>query len=89
VEAIKYLINKDYVVLRIGSEYSKKLNFVDENYFDYSLSEYKSAFMDLFTIYKSKFVLGTTSGATDVAAVFNVPFVGVNYAPFVDSPLGK
>ena len=89
IEAIKYLINKDYVVIRIGSEYSKKLNFVDDNYFDYSLSDYKSAFMDLFIIYKSKFVLGTTSGATDVTAVFNVPFIGVNYAPFMESPLGK
>jgi len=34
-------------------------------------------------------VLGTTSGATDVTAVFNVPFIGVNYAPFMESPLGK
>jgi putative glycosyltransferase (TIGR04372 family) len=89
IEAIRYLINKNYVVLRVGSEYSKKLNFVDENYFEYSLSDYKSAFMDLFIIYKSKFVIGSTSGATDVAVVFNVPYVGVNYAPFIESPLGK
>jgi len=89
IEAIRYLINKNYVVIRVGSEYSKKLNFTDENYFEYSLSDYKSAFMDLFIIYKSKFVIGSTSGATDVAAVFNVPFVGVNYAPFIESPLGK
>ena len=89
IEAIRYLINKNYVVLRVGSEYSKKLNFVDENYFEYSLSDYKSAFMDLFIIYQSKFVIGSTSGATDIAALFNVPFVGVNYAPFIESPLGK
>ena len=89
IEAIRYLINKNYVVLRVGSEYSKRLNFTDENYFEYSLSDYKSAFMDLFIIYKSKFVIGSTSGATDVAAVLNVPFVGVNYAPFIESPLGK
>ena len=89
IEAIRYLINKNYVVLRVGSEYSKKLNFVDENYFDYSLSDYKSAFMDLFIIYKSKFVLGNSSGATNVSTLFNVPFVVVNFAPFVEFPLGK
>ena len=33
-------------------------------------------------------MLGSTSGATDVAVVFNTPFVGVNYAPFMESPLG-
>ena len=89
IEAIRYLINKNYVVLRVGSEYSKKLNFVDENYFEYSLSDYKSAFMDLFIIYQSKFVIGSTSGAIDVSTIFNVPFAAVNYAPFMVSPLGK
>ena len=89
IGAIKYLISKDYVVLRIGSEYSKKLNFTDANYFEYSLSEFKSDFMDLFLIYKSSFVLGNSSGAIDVSTVFNVPFAAVNYAPFMMSPLGK
>jgi putative glycosyltransferase (TIGR04372 family) len=89
IDAIKYLIKRNYTVLRIGSEFSKKLDFEDQNYFDYSLSKYKSAFMDLFLVYKSEFMLGSTSGATDVAAVFNTPFVGVNYAPFMEAPLGR
>ena len=89
IKSIKFLISKNYVVIRVGSEYSKKLNFVDENYFEYSLSDYKSAFMDLFIIYKSKFVLGSSSGATNVSTLFNVPFLVVNFAPFVESPLGK
>ena len=44
IEAIRYLINKNYVVLRVGSEYSKKLNFVDENYFDLSAYNFNSSF---------------------------------------------
>ena len=39
--------------------------------------------------YLSKFVIGTTSGAVDTAVVFNKPFLGVNFAPFTESPFGK
>jgi putative glycosyltransferase (TIGR04372 family) len=89
VDSIKYLISEGYVVIRIGSEYSKKLNFIDENYFEYSLSKFKSSFMDLYLVKMSSFVLGTTSGAIDISTVFNVPLVGVNFAPFMLFPLGK
>ena len=89
VDSIKYLISMDYVVIRVGSEYSKKLNFKDENYFEYSLSAFKSDFMDLYLIYKSTFVLGNSSGALDLANVFNIPWAAVNYAPFMVGPLGK
>ena len=35
-------------LIPISFKYSKKLNFVDENYSEYSLSEFKSDFMDLY-----------------------------------------
>ena len=89
VDAVKYLIDMNYAVVRIGSEYSKKLNFINENYFEYSLSEFKSGFMDLYLIYKSTFVLGNSSGAVDLADVFNIPWAAVNYAPVMVAPLGK
>ena len=89
IDAIKYLISENYVVIRIGSEYSEKLNFFDENYFEYSLSKFKSSFMDLYLVKMSSFVLGTTSGAIDISTILNVPLVGVNFAPFMLSPLGK
>ena len=89
IGAIKYLINKNYVVLRIGSEYSKKINFIDENYFEYSLSEFKSGFMDLYVPYISDFIIGSSSGATNVSLLFNTPLLAVNSAPFMESPVGK
>jgi putative glycosyltransferase (TIGR04372 family) len=89
VDAVKFLIDKNYAVVRIGSEYSKKLNFSNENYFEYSLSEFKSGFLDLYLIYKSTFILGNSSGAVDLADVFNVPWAAVNYAPFMCGSLGK
>lgn len=89
IDAIEYLIEKGYVVVRLGSEFSKPIAFYNDHYFEYSLSYFKSDFLDLYLVYKSVFVIGSTSGATDIATVFNVPFAGVNYAPFVESPLGK
>ena len=89
IDSIKYLINKGYTVVRVGSEFSDKLKFSDKNYIEYCLSEFKSEFMDLFLISVSDFVVGTTSGATDLAILFDIPFLGVNYAPFMESPLGK
>jgi len=89
ISAIKYLISKNYVVLRIGSEYSKKLNLLDENYFEYSLSEFKSGFMDLYIPYISDFIIGSRSGATDVSLIFNTPLLVVNSTTFMESPLGK
>jgi len=89
IDSIKYLITMNYSVIRLGSKHSKKLNFIDDNYLDYSQSEFKCDFMDLYLIKKSFFVVGTTSGAIDVSGVFNVPLVGVNFAPFVESPTGR
>ena len=89
ISSIKYLISKNYVVLRIGSENSKKLNFTDENYFEYSLSEFKSGFMDLYVPYISDFIIGSRSGATDVSLLFNTPLLVVNSTTFMESPLGK
>ena len=39
--------------------------------------------------FSADFLIGTTSGATDVAVLFDTPFLGVNYAPFMECPLGR
>jgi putative glycosyltransferase (TIGR04372 family) len=89
IDSIKYLIKKGYVVVRVGSEFSDSLEFSDENYIEYCSSRHKSEFMDLFLIYISDFMFGSTSGATDISVLFNTPFLGINYAPFMESPLGE
>lgn len=89
IPAIKYLIDLGYFVIRIGSTASSQVNYKNKYFLDYPFSDLRSDFMDIFLIDISTFIVGTTSGITDVATVFNIPFLGVNYAPFTESPLGK
>jgi putative glycosyltransferase (TIGR04372 family) len=89
IPAIKYLVSRGYFVIRIGSTVLERVNYKSKSFIDYPYSNFKSDFMDIFLINISKFVVGTTSGITDVATIFNIPFLGVNYAPFTESPLGR
>ena len=89
VPTIKYLINLGYFVFRIGSIASKRVNYKNKYFLDYPFCDFQSDFMDIFLIDISEFLIGTTSGITDVATVFHTPFLGVNYAPFTESPLGR
>ena len=88
IEGIKYLISKGYTIIRIGNIVSKPVDFMDDNFIDYSVSNEISPFLDIFMLSISDFVVGSSSGATDVAAVFNKPYLGVNYVPFLFSPFG-
>lgn len=89
IKSIDYLIQKGYTVIRIGSTVSKKVNYNHEKFIDYPFTNFRSDFLDIIIVYLSEFVIGTTSGATDTALVLDIPFLGVNYAPFTESPLGK
>ena len=89
IKSINYLIEIGYTVIRVGSVVKDKVNFNHPKFIDYPFSSCKSDFLDVLIIYLSKFVIGTTSGATDMALTFNKPFLGVNYAPFTESPLGR
>ena len=89
LKAIKFLINKGYKVIRIGSEYSKSLNYINDNFIEYNLSEYKSGFMDLYIPYLVSFIIGCKSGATDLSLLFNTPILVTDLTTFVEAPLGK
>lgn len=89
IKSIKYLISKGYKVIRVGSVVNQAVSFSEKNFYDYSLSGNRSEFLDLFLISISDFVVGSSSGATDIAELFKVPFLAVNFAPCIGSPLGK
>lgn len=89
LKTIKYLIKEGYKVIRIGSDYSKSLEYVNDKYIEYNLSDYKSSFMDLYFPYISSFIIGCKSGATDVSVVFNTPILNTNLTIFSESALGK
>ena len=90
IEATKYLIQKGYTVIRIGSVVSKPINFSHEKLIDYPYSEYQSDFLDIFLVANCKFVLsGGSSGLINLACVFDKPLLIVNMAEFEYPPFGK
>ena len=67
-------------VIRMGEPTMKPLARM-EHVIDYAHSEIRADWMDLFCFSQCKFVLGTTSGATDIAKVFGVPAALTNFIP--------
>lgn len=82
---VQYLIQKGYHVVRIGSIVEKPFQLKHNQFTDYSFSEFKSDFMDIFLISQSEFIIGSNSGATDVACAFGIPLLGTNIVP-IDNP---
>jgi putative glycosyltransferase (TIGR04372 family) len=68
-----YLANtQEYNVIRVGNFHEKKFELDKKkfNFFDYSFSEYKSDFMDLFLAYKADLYLGSDSGLVMFPGLF-------------------
>lgn len=72
IKSILLANNQNYTVLRVGNIQEKKLELDPEkyNFFDYSFSQYKSDFMDLFLPYKVDLYLGSDSGLVMLPGLF-------------------
>lgn len=89
-DAINYLIDKGYFVIRVGNLSKDKFELKNNNFFDYSFSELISEKLDLFLIKNSSFFIGTQSGLTEIAYLFNVPVMVLNmYQLFEGYPKKK
>lgn len=75
-------------VVRMGSSVEKPLSIRHPRVIDYA-THFRSDFGDIYITAHSRFFVGTTSGASDVAVLFDTPFVGVNYVPIGCAPFGK
>jgi putative glycosyltransferase (TIGR04372 family) len=73
IKAIKYLIDQNYFVFRLGNFPLNKINFTNKFFLDYPNSTIKSDFMDLLLIKECHFYIGTQSGTYDIARMFNKP----------------
>jgi putative glycosyltransferase (TIGR04372 family) len=88
-ESVKLLVDKGYYVVRVGNIVEKPISFKHRNVVDYPYTNYVSDFMDIFLMAHCTFVLGTESGCTDVAKVFNTPSLIVNYSVINRAPWGS
>lgn len=89
VEAIEYINQIGGFVFRLGSAVEKKVDYHHEKFFDYGASDSRADFVDIFLAANCRFFIGDTGGLGFVPIAFDVPFVGVNWAPFGLPPLGK
>jgi putative glycosyltransferase (TIGR04372 family) len=76
IPAIKRLIEKGYKVVRIGDASMTPL--IQDGVVDVATSEFRQAFIDLYVISISKFVVCSESGPPSVAMLFNIPALLIN-----------
>ena len=77
-DTIIKMIHRGYFVIRMGSISKDKINFKDKNFFDYSNSDFRSDFLDIFLLSKCKFLISSDSGISAISEIFRVPIVYVN-----------
>lgn len=84
-ESIEYLIKKNIKVIVFGSkkERLKSENLKKEkNVFFYEEIDIKSDLMNIYILYKSKFVISSVTGLDSVPAIFKIPIIEVGFVPF-------
>lgn len=85
IETTKYLIEKDYYVVRVGKLMEKKMNFSHDKFIDYSFSKFQSDFMDIFIIANSEFFITSSSGIDAVATTFRKDIIFPFLFPVFDT----
>lgn len=78
IESIKYLIENNYFVIRVGRKPSNKIYLNHYNFLDYSSLDIQEDNLDIFLMKKTKLFIGTQSGILDLAQLFNKPILQTN-----------
>lgn len=86
--AIKAILDAGGWVIRMGSCVESPLAFKHPRVVDYA-STCREDFADVYVTAHARLFIGTTSGASDMAVLFDIPFVGVNWVPIGYAPFGK
>lgn len=90
IETAKRLIEKGFIVIRVGSIVKKPISFSHEKMIDYPYSEHRNEFMDIFLLAHCKLLIASgISGICNVANIFNTPLLEVDAAECVYIPFGK
>lgn len=76
-ETIDYLVNKKYIVLRMGKHSDQKINFINEYFIDYINCDWNSDFMDYYLAHKSKFCITTNTGMDCFARLHRKPIASI------------
>ena len=79
IKGVKLIANKDLKAVRVGSVTKEKLNIKDPNIIDYSYSDLRSDFLDIFLIFHCNFMISTGSGIENIANLNRKKILQINY----------
>ncbi|MBF0570601.1 MAG: TIGR04372 family glycosyltransferase [Candidatus Omnitrophica bacterium] len=79
--AMKWLIDRGYYGVRMGSVVKNKLPFSYPGIIDYAANGMRSDFMDVYLTMKCSFFLFSESGISMLAMILRKPVVGANLIP--------
>tara|TARA_B100001063_G_C16776752_1_gene566137 strand:- start:3106 stop:4299 length:1194 start_codon:yes stop_codon:yes gene_type:complete len=77
-DVIKYLVSKNYVVIRMGKKMKHEVNFKHENFIDYPFASFKEDILDIYFGYICDFTISTGSGWDSVPFCFRKPILYTN-----------
>ncbi len=72
---IKFLLENNIKVIRVGRDEKNKFEFKSDNFFDYSTSNFQNDFLDFYLISKCEFFVGAPSGPQEIARIFRKPIM--------------
>ncbi len=78
-EGINYLLSSGFKVIRMGKHMEKKLNIKNKNYFDYSQSNLKSDFLDVWLMSNCYFCISSGTGLDHIPRIFKIPTLYINF----------
>ena len=78
-QAVEYLANKGYTVLRMGKYSSDELKLNHSNVIDYAHHPLRSDFLDIYLSANCAFFISVRSGIDAIAQIFRRPLILVNF----------
>lgn len=79
--SFNYLLDRGYAVFRMGKHVSSEVKIDNSSFFDYSISDFRSDFLDIWLLANCSFTVSTGTGIDEVANVFRKPICYVNFLP--------
>ena len=82
INSLKYLLESNYSVIRMGKGVKNMFPFSHPNFVDYAFSDDRNDFLDIWLSANCKFIFGSTSGFTQFPMIFGVPYLDTNNFPY-------
>lgn len=82
IKSMKFVTNIGYKAIRLGKEKVNKLNINSNKIFDYTFSNNRSDFLDVFIASKAKFMICGDTGLNELATIMRVPRAIVDFHQF-------